>query len=212
LYKQNDYLSCLGKINTVEAEFSNNIIESKFALLKAFCEGKLQGEQRFIELLTLVETNYKNTEEAKEASRILALLKGTKTTETPSSFAQIQSYALDPYAEHQYAIVLPLNSISDLSSLKAKISDFNTMYFPDQRFSITDLLLNQESQMIIIKPQKTMKDGVTYHQLFLQAAQNFMTEYEYQSFSISTPNLSILYKNKDITEYKSFFSLNYNVE
>lgn len=208
LFKKEDYIACLDRINIVESDYPDNMVTSKFALLKAFCEGKLHGQEYFIQSLTSVEKTFKNTDEAKEASRLLTLLKNTKKDQE-TSFSSPEGYKYDPYAEHQFVAVVSMASHADLSPIKSEISDFNAKYFEGKLFQISDLLLSSDYQLIIVKSQKNLKEGLDYFEIFKQEGNSIIDTYQLQIFSISSPNLSILYKNKDLTAYMAFFNANY---
>lgn len=103
-------------------------------------------------------------------------------------------------------------ALVDISPIKSDISDFNTKYFEGKLLNISDLLLNTEFQLVIVKSQKDLKEGLEYFKIFKQEGNSIIETYQLQIFSISSPNLSILYKNKDIGAYISFFNANYPTE
>lgn len=208
LYSQADYLGSYQKIDQAQQMYPNNLAAAKFDLLKAFCEGKLNGNDPFIQQLTYVQTHYKKTEESKEAERILSLLKKSPV-EPKETSAPEQEYTLDPYAEHQYAIAFPMNMQGDLSEIKAMISDFNQSYFPQNTYQISDLILGNTHQLILVKSQKDMKEAISYHEIFNQQMSETLSRYSFVSWAISSPNLSVLYKNKDIEKYQGFHDINY---
>ena len=74
LYKENEYVEVIDKIDTTVAKFPNSNLIPKFELLKAYAIGKYKNKQAYKIALEYVAVSYGNTEEGKKAKEIIQKL------------------------------------------------------------------------------------------------------------------------------------------
>ena len=97
---------------------------------------------------------------------------------------------------------------------KVDISDFNTKYYSEKTFEVSNILLDLDNQIIIVKGLKGYDQAVDYFKSFKINNDNLkdLNLKEYQYLLVSKKNFALFYKNKDIKGYTTFFKKNFEVE
>ncbi len=207
LYLSKDYFGARENIKSVDSLFPVNIIKPKFELLEALCIGKLYGIDEFSKALKNVESKYKNSEESKEATRILSVLQNVSMANVIN---ENNDFTYDVYAEHQIIILIPLDSLKNSSQIKNSISDFNSKFFPDKKYQVTDMLFANKYQLFIVKSMGNASEGINYYKTLLTNKK--LIPYSLHSNNVATIspfNFSIAFKENSLSQYFLFFKANY---
>ncbi len=186
-------------------QFEGNPLASKYDLLYAISTGYVTGKDSLILSLNSVKSTHAETEEAKEASRILAYLNG-KENEVPREDVD---YKHEPESTHLVLVVLPTDAKND--RLKIEIANFNAAYFRLDALKVQDLLLGEKNLLLTVKQFKSADKALRYVSSFqsnktkLKQTQEVMVDV----FAISYNNYPLFYKAQDLEGYQDFFDDNY---
>ncbi|MBL4752156.1 MAG: tetratricopeptide repeat protein [Flavobacteriales bacterium] len=225
-YRANQYVVVINRCEQADSLFKKNELKPKFSYLRALAIGKHQDISHFEAALKDVIAKYPNDPVRVEAQKTLALIASLKTTlqtsmEDGDSLSSTTNaggtedisdgpYSLDKGTAHLYVIVVP-DSAVNINDLKKDISNFNTQFFRMERLKTSNLLLNTELHIILVKNFGDSKKGIKY---FEAISENISTipslpKEGYQQFIISKDNLPVLYKEKAVDGYLGFFQKNY---
>ena len=210
LYNEGNITEAFDRVKNVNKKFKENPLKAKFALLNAFCVGKVDGKDAYINSLKDVVANYPNSAEQTHAKELLRILYGGKPEAGGSS---ILRYSADMKSLH-YAIVI-LYKMEGKTSNNARtfISDFNKKYYKEKKLkAISSLYLDQENSipMLIIRDFTNGEEAMRYYDTIAKNQENFLDDaYEYEVYVTSRNNYREIYKTKKVEEYKAFFEENY---
>ncbi|MEO8069742.1 MAG: tetratricopeptide repeat protein [Flavobacteriales bacterium] len=209
-FKRADYLTVISACDSVLLNEPNNHLYAKHHLLKAMCIGNLHMRDSFIATLTEVKNRYPGTEEAKGAEQILinlqqqaapAGVEGSKPSGPAFRFED---------GKHYFAMVVP-NGQVDVNTVKAKLTDFNSRYFPGKTVQVQASFLDPDHQVVQLTLFDSKEEAMTFYDLYLSDKQVLagINDKHYPAFAISPDNYSELYKTKDVEAYSTFFASNY---
>ncbi|MDQ3191395.1 MAG: tetratricopeptide repeat protein [Bacteroidota bacterium] len=206
-YIETDYSTVIANCYKADTLYAKSDFSPKFDFLKALVIGRVQGVVPFERELREIVVNYPNNEVKIKAQEMLDYIESNK----PEPVDQIASkYKIDNQASHNYLLLVP--KATNINELKIAVSDFNSIYFSTSKLSITNLFLNDTTQMLVVTGEgladkaKAMNyyTAIKEDEQVIQKAIGKMTE-----FTISANNYPIFFKDKDIEEYKTFFDFKY---
>ncbi len=114
---------------------------------------------------------------------------------------------------HLFMLIVPTDKV-DQNALRAKINSLNLLYYPDEVFTIAELLLGDNKHIIItVKELPTPVQALSYlkKQYDDQSIPNMLKGVKFDMFVISQDNFPKFYRTKNIEEYKIFFNANYDM-
>jgi hypothetical protein len=180
----------------------------RVALLYAHAIGGENGEQEYIEALTLVEKQHPESPQAVSAGNIkMALANAVNKIDENVS----------PYKEslgipHQLIIILSKDgSPNDVRNALAR---FHQKYFAGNAMSIRPLPLADIAQIITIDGFKNASEVNSYRTKVMRATTvtQFLKPYSAEYWPITVQNFSHFYTNKDIEGYRSFVKKVYGLQ
>lgn len=180
----------------------------RVALLHAHAIGGKNGEQEYIEALTLVEKQHPESPQAVSAGNIkMALANAVNKIDENVS----------PYKEslgipHQLIIILSKDgSPNDVRNALAR---FHQKYFAGNAMSIRPLPLADIAQIITIDGFKNASEVNSYRTKVMRATTvtQFLKPYSAEYWPITVQNFSHFYTNKDIEGYRSFVKKVYGLQ
>lgn len=213
-YKQNKFDEVKKRSDEVNQLFSPNPLQPKFDLLNALITGHTQDRAAYIVALKDVVIKHPNDEVKTKAQEILSYLEGgsakpgAKPADTQPAAAAVYSY--QPAAK-QYLVVSFNTYSQQLSGLTNKLSDFNNTNFSIDKLKVNQMLLDPQTQIVLIKEFEDAPKAMIYLRALQQnestVFQGLDTGYRY--FVISKPNFTEYFKRKDTDAYYNFFIQNY---
>ena len=219
-YEAQDYDVVIQNANQAHIRFEKSDQLPRFDLLKAMAIGKTQKLNDFEASLKELIAKYPQGEERKEAENILKYIEGIrggadermpegKILNLPEIVDQ-NLYRLNKDTVHFYVTVVGKIGFNN-SSLKAKISDFNTEFFSLDGLTIKNIMLNPLSQLVYVEKFENAAKAKAYFEAIKQKTEIFegLTPEEYRHFIISAGNFNIYYKDKNIDKYLEFYNTNY---
>jgi len=230
-YRAGQYPVVIGRCEQSDSLFKKNPLEPKFAYLRALAIGKHQDVAQFEAALKDVIARFPSDGVKVEAEETLALISAMKTplqdslsqkkvnafAESDSSSVEAEGkieneeiYSLNKATTHYYVIIVP-DTVVNIEELKRQVSDFNATFFRLDKLRTSNMLLNTEMHIIMVKNFGDSAKGMDY---FKSIRENFseipaLPKGGYQQFIISSENFPVLYKDKEVDVYLGFFENNY---
>jgi TolA-binding protein len=182
---------------------------SKFLLLKAYCEGRMQQIKELKETLELVLKRYPRTDQSAEAQKILKAM-GTDTGDQSAQAKKANKYKTDFSTPHRYIIVVKNGEIN-ANQLNIKLSNFSTKYYPNDRLKVKSLLMGTEWQLLMVNGLNNKQRAEDFFRTINNenALDQALGSADYKQFVISNANFATFYKNQDIKAYLDFYRENY---
>lgn len=188
LLQYQDYQQVIDKTTEYIRFFDGDPMVSKFALLKATANGRLNGYQAYIDGLNDVAVNYANTPEAIQAEAIVASLKSIsdktfKPDNVSSSFKVVFQFNQN---EEQ--------AIADLKEILDEIAPKIEYYNLDTSVDI----YNPETTFLVIHGLKSVQGAKGFVELLKEEDKNKVNK---PYFGISTDNYKTLLIHKNLNKY-----------
>ncbi len=217
-YLNGEYASVISRKTESDIKFPQNVLTSKFDMLKTLSIGRTQPLPVFEASLNDIVRNYSSDSVKYVAQEILDFISNRSlekdsaqgiiplVEDTTGVNDKIFSYLPDTL--HNVILIFqniggPLNPVS----LKNKISDFNSKNFNSKNITLQDLLFDHRNKIFIIKSFNNKQEALDYNSLLDNHDEvfgNVSTE-AYQLFVISVNNLPIVLKQKKTDQYEDFY-------
>jgi hypothetical protein len=209
MYKGGDYMGSLNASKNALAEFSKSALAHRFSLLKALNIDKISGRDSFRVALHEVVEKYKGTESAGTAQRLLDAIEGKKT-DNPEVNIKAE-FIYDAKAEHFVIIYIPDASVKVTSGV-GKLNEFNDIEYENKEFSISNTILPQSGQVILIRKFTSGADAMEYVNRYEEKNMpiNIKLNTPSKIMAISAPNFAMLIKTPSMAEYQNFYTANYS--
>ncbi len=218
-YKNGQYATVLQKSKDVGKITTDKSLLARFDYLKAVAIGKTTTKDSLQASLTKWIQVYPKSELKPLVEQILNRLNNNDTTLAVESGASDpgkapatgKSFSVKPESIHLFIIVADIRKIN-VNALKIKISDFNKKNNSIDNLSTSSLFLDDTRQMITVSNFENQEKAMTYFTAITKSQYVITTldETGWTPFVISVDNYPILYKNKDIEAYSTFFEENYH--
>jgi tetratricopeptide (TPR) repeat protein len=213
-YSSSNYSESYSKSSEGLKKFGKNDYQPKFEFIKAMSIGKLKGIDSLENQLKLLVAKYPESEVTPLSNDILASIKKQKTppsAEPAPVKAKVDTFLLNLNAEHFIIAITPDDS-KLVEAFKSNISNFNSIFYSEKKFTITSNIFEREKQMVIIKSFSNAKEVMIYYENVMADQDIFKGDVKKELIEILpmfSENLPIFYKNKDVAAYRLFFEENY---
>jgi len=215
-YHQGKFGEVIAMTSKADSFYNSSDLMPKFALLRAYSIGKTKGMDEYERALQRVVAKYPKDDAKTKAQDLLDFLKRLKSAPVDSAalkdtvIANKSPYTFLDSAEYQCIVIVSTKKVN-VEDIKIRISNFNQEYFSLSGLTISNVMMDMERQVISVKNFPASGKAKDYYDLINQDSKVFqdLTTAEYQVFPISTENFAILYQQKKIEEYKTFFAENF---
>lgn len=212
-YQQRYYGAVITKCNEIINFDTANQYINKYYLLKAFAISKTDPGNKTAIASPLQEL-YKrdpSSDEGKQAKVYLDKINQGQSIVTPDgSDTGSTDYILDNAAQHFFVLVIPANGNPDAQ--KIKLSNFNNEFFRTKRYAIINTVLNETTQLLIVKTFANADESNQYIATFKSANSKITIgsmATDFESFVINQTNFATLTQKKESATYFDFYSKNY---
>lgn len=212
-YQQEKYNLILSAKETIDSKYKNTSIAAKYAYLYALTLAKTESiDACEIELNKLI-SNYPSAEVTSLAKETLKKIQTQKnpTVETPVTQKSQEEYIFESGAKYYY--VLCVSTKSYITNTQTELARFNARYFGLENLNISNQLLNDDYQIVIVKTFNEWGKGVQYSSIVNSKAEEVIKipKTNYFTFIISEKNFLTLIKSKDVQKYLQFYQANYSI-
>ncbi len=209
LYTSGDYAGALASANKAMVDFAKSPLMHRFALLKALCTDKISGRDSFkLELKNVIE-NFKGTESASTAQRLLDAIDGKK--EVVNTEINIKAdFKFEAAAEHFVIIYIP-DATKNVNNAVGKMVEFNELEFEGKDLTITNAILPQTGQVILIRKFTNSADALLYIAKYEEQTMVLKINLQTPSkiMAVSSGNFAQLMKSPSMADYQNFYSSSY---
>ncbi len=224
LYENGGYQKALSRINAADSLFgNNNKIRPKFALLNALCVGHVDGVEAYKTSLNGVTTKFPMSEESEKAKEILAYLDGKSPNADKGKDAagkdgkdgkgkeEAKALFKEKKEEQHYILVILSSTELKSSEVKSAISDYHKKYHKLDKLFTASLLLNKNTQMMVIRRFKDAEVAETYAKSVRNRPLKYLKDLDdkYKVYPIAQTNYKALLRSKKLDAYIDFYNENY---
>lgn len=212
-YQKRNYRTAIKKCDKGLSEFENHPAVAKFGFLKALCM-VYKGKEEMLAALEGFVSEYKGTEEAQEAQRIIDYYTKPKdvasTGDEGSGEEELPDFSAydteNLSGEHFFVMVVPVKGV-DINQLNIALSDFNREYFELENLNVKGIFLDGQRQLITVRTLADRDKAMRYfNALATEKSINALTgEAQVERFLITTGNFATLYKDKNTELYVQLF-------
>jgi len=208
LYSDHEYENVLIRCEKAKSIFADNHLQDRFDFLAAMAIGHINTLDTFKLALEDIVVKYPQSEVSVEAKRILEMIKNGIKIEPKTSNAIPYNHVFD--TEYSFIAIIPTTD-NKTNQYKVDISNFNTKYYSDKNFEVSNIFIDPLNQIIIVKKLKDYNAAIDYYKSFILNDDNLqdLNQKKYQYILITQENFVLFYQNKDIKGYISFFEKNF---
>jgi tetratricopeptide (TPR) repeat protein len=209
LYSEGKYSEALANCRKADTLHGKSYLIPRFAFIKALCIGRTQDIDTFEKALGQIVIKYPKDPVKEKAQEILDQIKKQKSGITASDSAQVEKpkFVFNEKGEY-YWITLVENGKGDLNKFKTALSDLNAESFSTNDLHISNVFLDATHQLVTVKTFDGKDKAMDYYNFMKSKKTAFkdLAPGTFQSFVISAENYTIFYKEKNIEEYRQFFT------
>lgn len=225
LYEQNRMAEAEIAINSLRDRFPETAITDKVVLLQTLIAGHTLAPSDYVMRINEFMKSYPKSKLMPLAQEMLSVANRvalgqsavpTNVSEATSTepTANLSPYKFDLEKPHYFVVILPVGQIRNTEAM-AKITEFNTTYYPERTFTVNDMLLNDKYFMVRVWDLPTKIQALNYlkkQKSDKGALQEDYPKLEKHYLLMTSDNLKIFYKSKNIKEYEDFFKKHYNTD
>jgi hypothetical protein len=194
----------------------DNPLRARFAMLSAFCTGKMQGKEAYMAALSDVAARFPDTEEQKQAREILRIL-GDATANLPGGQKALVETGDATFTrgeeEQIHYIIIAGDAQLNINDAKNAVSDFNRKYYKLEKLSLTNMFIGQDENtrtpVIIIRRFNNRTDAMKYYETAVSNQSELVPGANVEVMAISLDNYREMIRLQSVSEYFRFFKANY---
>ncbi|HTA27308.1 MAG TPA: hypothetical protein VK809_05945, partial [Bacteroidia bacterium] len=211
-YKAANYAEVLNDCAQVDSLYPKNSEMSKFAFMEAKAIGHMQGVEAYKNALEKVVIQYPKDTLRVVAQSILDYLNKKKEVILPPVTPKTDTipvvYSKDVDSTFFYILAIDNKQSNKVNIVKNAISDMNTKIYSQNQFTMEDIFLNSNQQMLVVHKFTTASAAKDYYN-YITSNPDLLKSLpadSYQSFYISDKNFHALFKHGKTEEYVDFFN------
>ncbi|MDF3029325.1 MAG: hypothetical protein K0S23_3632 [Fluviicola sp.] len=206
-YERGLFYPVIMKANAVIADEKDNPYRSKYILLKAMAQAKMNEDKRVIlpTLDTLI-TLYPKTPEADKALEMKKIILNGYSKNEPVDFAKTSIYEYKE-GEPMFVLIFLTDKINNVVA-KTRVVDFNKEYYGKLRLSVTSKVF-REDNVILVKQFSDEMEAASYVSMYKRTRNHLLDMQKMKILFISEKNLLTLFDTNKLEDYQLFFDENY---
>lgn len=203
-YKKGNYALVRSESEKMMKENAGASLTPQMALLHAFSVGKIDGEQSFKDELTKVKLAYPGSDASAYAAEILS--NTSKTVDVPEKVKTENKIASFEVKEETFYFVVIINEKeNNISEVQKSISSFMEKYYGTEKLQMQTVMWSENEKVIIVKSFLKSDQAIDFYSSIPEKVFKEFPKAGNNYFPISMSNYALLFKNKNIQEYKTFF-------
>jgi len=214
-YKAANYAEVLNDCTQVDSLYPGNAEMPKFAFLEAGAIGHDKGIEAYKNALEKVIIDYpKDTLKVVAQSILDYLNKKHKEAATLPNKSKTDTvpvtYSKAADSVYYYIVAIDNKQSSKVNTVRNAITDMNTKIYSENHFTMEDIFLNSDKQILVIHKFSSNAAAKDYFNYIISNPDLLkgLPPDSYQTFFISDKNFHILYKHGKSDEYYEFFNDN----
>lgn len=221
-YSAANYTQAMFRCYLSDSKFGKNDFSAKFAFIRAMCIGKLKGADSLESNLKQLQVLYPKDPVSQQAQSILEVLYNLKhssqatATSTANTVvnSNLDTLTLNTSGPH-FVIAVYADNDEVSNAFKSSVATFNSTLYSNKDLSISSTLFGSASQLTIIKTFKNADEALTYISNLGSDKSVFsgkVIRSNVELMAISPDNLQRLYKKKNLSYYKPFYTDHYQTK
>jgi tetratricopeptide (TPR) repeat protein len=203
-YHNGLYYPALSRAESVLTDEPTNELRSKYLLLKAMCQGKLNEDKKtLIPTLNQIVIEFPGSPEANRAQEMLGIIKNGYSKNEAVDFASKSIYSYDDKARLYVLVFLEKEENSSLA--KTKVADFNKEFFSRDRLKVSSKIYGDDQSIVFIDDFETELEASKYVRIFKSTRKHLLDLQKAKLVIISQDNLKILFQTQKLQEYDDFY-------
>lgn len=216
-FQEGKYAEAMAMCSDARPKYGmDNPLRARFAMLAAFCTGKLQGKEAYMAALLDISARFPDTEEQKQAREILRIL-GDATAFLPGGQKESQESGDAVFKRGEddqiHYIIIAGDAQMNMNDTKNAVSDFNRKYFKLEKLSLTNMFIgldeNSRTPLIIIRRFNNRSDAMKYYETATSNQSELAAGAKVEVMAISLDNYRELIRLQSVADYTRFFKSNY---
>lgn len=206
-YSRGVYYPALLKADEVISQQKDNKFRSKYYLLKAKCQAKLNEDKKvLLPTLDSLIAEYPGTDEARHASEMRDIILNGYSKNEAVNFNKPSLYK---YKENEQMNVLVfLDDNLNSSMAKTRVADFNKEFYGRERLMTSSKIFGKQS-VILVKTFDSEDQAAMYVSQFQKTEKHLKELRKAKVLFISDDNLKTLFETMKLEDYQLFFDDNY---
>ena len=206
-FKKGNYALVKNDCAQLIKDNSSSPLVPQLALLQAFSVGKIDGEQSFKDELIKVKLTYPGSDAAVSAAEILS---GPPQIEKKEEKSKAESAVTFEVKDEAFYFVAIINEKeNNIAEIQKSISNFMEKYYGSEKLQMQTIVWSENEKVIIVKSFMKSDKAIDFYSTIPEKVFKNFPNSGNNFFPIALSNYAILYKNKNIDEYKSFFEKSY---
>ena len=185
----------------------NNQHAPQYALLSAMMVGQTKERAKYIAALEGVVSGYPEDPVKEKAEEILKYLQKTRKKDAKKAV-----YKYEPTNSHYFVVAFD-QFVESLNKTINKVADHNEINHQLEKLKVTQMLLNPQNQIILVKTFESGEEAMKYYNKFSTDEDGLLgligDDISVKYFAISKRNFTQYFKTKDVDTYYDFFRDNY---
>ena len=208
-YKNGNYSNVLTYKSIIDSQYAATSIGPKYGLLYALAISKTNGQEALIVELNNVIKNYPSSDAASSARDILAKI--TEGKNSNKSEIDDGSSAFSTEIRGKFFVIICTDLNETVRDTKFNLQRFNEAEFSLQKLSITNELIDDQNQLILIKEFAELAKANEYISSLSKRALDVIAfkTLNYKVVAISESNYKTLIQKKNIKQYLNFYKKNF---
>ncbi len=202
-YSQGLYYPALTTAEEAISGDPKNAFRSKYLLLKAMCQGKLNTDKTtLLPILNQVKKEFPETPEAKRAQEMIDIIQNGYSKNEEVDFSKKSSYTYDDTKPHYVLIFVPKEENSGLS--KSKVVDFNREFYSRSKLKVNSKIFGSDQSVILVDEFKNDLEAKEYMQTFKATRKHLFDLQNAKTLPITQENIKVLFETQKLKEYEEF--------
>ncbi len=222
-YLNKQYDDVIERKAVADSLFPASDLAPKFEFLRAMAIGKSRSILEFENALKGVVTHYPEDTVSVRAKEILAMINPSMYNRkdsvanpgsTPSNLVEAPkaktTFTFSPDTL-QYVVFIYTNNVISSNEFKIAISNYNNKFYSLKKLQISNSIMGEDNQMMMIRQFDNKQEGLTYLNGLLTdpEALNDIAKRIARYFTITPDNLLLLMQTKDVDGYDAFYEEKY---
>lgn len=208
-FTNNDLATALQRKFNADTLYPGNFLQPKFDMLEALIYGKRGEYDQCKAALQTIVNKYPFDEVKPQALTMLNMLEGREYAGNAGNI-EANTYEYQPQATH-FLVVLLKKPGTDIAALQNRIASFNDKYFRLAPPSISPFVLDNDTELILLKKYDNAEKAKLYYNTFRYNTEVFvgLEKEDYDVFYISERNYGVFFRQRDLANYMAFFTSRY---
>jgi tetratricopeptide (TPR) repeat protein len=203
-YKKGLYMPVISRADAVIAQEKENKFRSKYMLLKAMSMGQMtENKKELLPVLEQLIAEYPATDEEARAKEMITTIQTGYSKNIPAEFGKKSPFNFQENAT-QWVIIF-LNKGESSSAAKSKVSDFDREFFSRDALKVSSKIYEEDQSVILVQDFDNDVTALKYVRIFKSTRKHLLDLQKAKIMVITQENLKILFENKMLQEYETFY-------